>query len=99
MPHIIALSIFTIFLLMGAWHGLAWNFIIYGCLHGVGVVSCHYYTIRLKRRLGKKGYAAYNDSLWIRAAGVCATFVFVAITLFFFANSLSATRTIWRVFR
>jgi D-alanyl-lipoteichoic acid acyltransferase DltB (MBOAT superfamily) len=99
MQHAIAISIFTVFVSMGAWHGLAWNFMIYGCLHGAGVVSCHYYTNWLKRRLGKSGYAAYNRNPFIRAAGVVTTFLFVACTLFFFANSMGAARTIMSVLR
>ena len=98
-PHVIAFSIFTVFFLMGAWHGLAWNFMIYGVLHGAGLVVCHYYTNWLKKRLGKKGYAAYQSNPYIRAAGVLVTFLFSACTLFFFANSMDRARTIMQVLR
>jgi D-alanyl-lipoteichoic acid acyltransferase DltB (MBOAT superfamily) len=98
-PHAIAAAIVSVFVLMGAWHGLAWNFLIYGSLHGVGVASCHYYTNWLKKRLGKKGYAAYQENPWIRAAAVTATFLFAAGTLFFFANSMNAARTIMGILR
>jgi D-alanyl-lipoteichoic acid acyltransferase DltB (MBOAT superfamily) len=98
-PHAIAASILAVFVLMGAWHGLAWNFLIYGGLHGAGVASCHYYTNWLKRRLGKSGYAAYNRNPFIRGAGVVVTFLFAAGTLFFFANSMEAARAIMRVLR
>ena len=93
-PHAIAITILTVFLAMGAWHGLAWNFLIYGALHGVGVASCHYYTLFLKKRLGKAGYAAYEKNRLIRAAAVTATFLYLTVTLFFFANSLGTARTI-----
>ncbi len=98
-PHVIAISIFAVFFGMGAWHGLLWNFLIYGSLHGIGVASCHYYTIWLKKRLGKKGYAAYNNNSFIRCAGIVATFAFNTITLFFFANSLDTARRILAVLR
>jgi D-alanyl-lipoteichoic acid acyltransferase DltB (MBOAT superfamily) len=98
-PHAIAVSIFTVFLAMGAWHGLTWNFIIYGSLHGAGVVSCHYYTNWLKKRLGKKGYAAYHQNRFIHAVAVTMTFTFAAGTLFFFANSLDRAREIMRILR
>jgi D-alanyl-lipoteichoic acid acyltransferase DltB (MBOAT superfamily) len=98
-PHAIGISIFMVFLLMGAWHGLAWNFIIYGCLHGLGVAGCHYYTLALKKRLGKKGYAAYMANRWIRWASTSITFLFVTGTLLFFANSMQQIREFWLVLR
>jgi D-alanyl-lipoteichoic acid acyltransferase DltB (MBOAT superfamily) len=96
-PHAIAIAILVVFVAMGAWHGLAWNFLIYGSLHGVGVVSCHYYTIFLKHRLGKAGYAAYERNPFIRAAAVTLTFVFLTATLFFFANTMQQARSILHV--
>ncbi len=98
-PHAIAASILAVFLAIGAWHGLAWNFLVFGALHGLGVVSCHYYTIWLKKSFGKTGYATYNNNPLIRAAGITATFLFMAATLFFFANSPSAARSIMSVLK
>jgi D-alanyl-lipoteichoic acid acyltransferase DltB (MBOAT superfamily) len=98
-PHVIAISIFAVFVGIGAWHGLAWNFLIYGAIHGVGVVSCHYYTIWLKKHLGKAGYAAYHQNPWIKAVAVTATFLFAAGSLFFFANTLEDAQIIRSVLR
>jgi membrane protein involved in D-alanine export len=98
-PHAVALAAFTVFLSMGAWHGLSWNFMIYGALHGMGVVSCHYYTLFLKKRLGKKGYTAYNSDWRFRWVGMAGTFLFAAATLFFFANSLGREREIFQILR
>src|SRR5262249_8297151 len=98
-PHAIALSIFTVFVAMGAWHGLSWNFLMYGGLQGAGVVSCHYYTNWLKKRLGHRGYASYHQNRWIRAAAVATTFSFAAGTLFFFANSIDTERVILTLLR
>lgn len=98
-PHAIAVSIFTVFVAMGAWHGLTWNYLIYGAIHGVGVVSCHYYTNWLKSHLGKAGYAAYHRNPLIKAAAVTATFLFAAGSLFFFANTLEDAHTIMTVLR
>lgn len=99
MSAVIALSIFTVFFLMGLWHGIAWNFIIYGCLHGAGVVACQQYTTFLKRHLGKQGYAAYQQDWRFRWAGIAGTFTFAAVTLFFFANSLVREVEIFRILR
>jgi D-alanyl-lipoteichoic acid acyltransferase DltB (MBOAT superfamily) len=98
-PHAIALASFTVFLLIGGWHGLAWNFLIFGALHGAGVVACHYYTIFLKKRLGRAGYTAYGKDWRFRWAGIAGTFVFAAATLFFFSNSLAREGEIFRILR
>ena len=31
-------NMFTVFLLCGVWHGAAWNFVVWGVYHGVGIV-------------------------------------------------------------
>jgi D-alanyl-lipoteichoic acid acyltransferase DltB (MBOAT superfamily) len=97
--HAIAISVFVVFILIGAWHGLTWNFLIFGAIHGVGVASCHYYTVWLKKVLGKKGYAAYERNPYIRAAGVTLTFAYATVALFFFANGLDAEREIMKLLR
>jgi D-alanyl-lipoteichoic acid acyltransferase DltB (MBOAT superfamily) len=84
---------------MGAWHGLAANYLIYGLLHGGGVAACHYYTIFLKKRLGKTGYAAYQNNNWIRWAGIAVTFLYITLTLLFFSNSISQIRDMMHVLR
>jgi D-alanyl-lipoteichoic acid acyltransferase DltB (MBOAT superfamily) len=98
-PHAIAISIFAVFIAIGAWHGLTWNFLIFGVIHGVGVVSCHYYTIWLRNHLGKAGYAAYHQNPWIKAAAVTVTFLYATGALFFFANSLEDVHKILSVLR
>ena len=98
-PHAIAVAIFTVFVAMGAWHGLSLNFLIYGSLHGVGVVSCQYYTNWLKKRLGSDGYATYQRNPWIRTTAIATTFSFTAGTLLFFANSLESARIMFAVLR
>jgi D-alanyl-lipoteichoic acid acyltransferase DltB (MBOAT superfamily) len=85
--HAIAITILIVFLLIGIWHGVGWNFAIFGALHGLAVVTNHYYTIGLKKRLGRDGFKAYLANRWIHAAAVLLTFCFVAFSLFFFANT------------
>jgi D-alanyl-lipoteichoic acid acyltransferase DltB (MBOAT superfamily) len=97
--HAIAITIFTVFVIIGAWHGLTWNFLIFGAIHGVGVVCCHYYTIWLKKHLGKARYAAYHQNPWITAAAISVTFLFAAGSLFFFANTLEDAHKIFSVLR
>lgn len=97
--HAIALTIITVFLIVGIWHGVGWNYAAFGAAHGLGVVVNHYYTIFLKKRLGKEGYAAYMKNRVIHATAVSLTFVYVTATLFLFANDWTAMTNISSVLR
>jgi D-alanyl-lipoteichoic acid acyltransferase DltB (MBOAT superfamily) len=92
--HAIALSTFVVFLLIGAWHGLGWHYQIFGVMHAIGVVGNHYYTIWLKKRLGAQRFKAYNESRVVAAVTIALTFIFVTISMFFFANDLDTARKI-----
>jgi D-alanyl-lipoteichoic acid acyltransferase DltB (MBOAT superfamily) len=87
--HAAAISIVAVFVLIGLWHGPGWNFVAFGAMHALGVVVTHYYTLWLKRRLGRDRFSTYNNDPWIRAAAVATTFVFVTATFFLFANSFA----------
>jgi D-alanyl-lipoteichoic acid acyltransferase DltB (MBOAT superfamily) len=98
-PHAIAITIMVVFLLMGLWHGVAWHYVVYDLLQGAGVATVHYYTLWLKRRLGRDGYARYMADGRIRAAATALTFSFQTASLFFFANPASDWAKLWAVFR
>jgi D-alanyl-lipoteichoic acid acyltransferase DltB (MBOAT superfamily) len=92
--HAIALTIVIVFLLVGIWHGAGWNFAAYGAVHALGVVSNHYYTIFLKKKLGRERFKAYNENKWIRAAAVVLTFCYCGASLIFFANTFPQIKQI-----
>src|SRR5207253_2900675 len=50
-----AYNIFLVFLLSGLWHGASWNFIVWGALHGVGVVCCTLWMTRAGQTAGRAG--------------------------------------------
>ena len=95
----IAITIAVVFLLVGLWHGVAWNFALFGGIHAVGLVTNHYYTIGLKRMLGRDGFKAYMSSLWIHGAAVVLTFAYCAASLMFFANNLRQIKEIFGALR
>jgi D-alanyl-lipoteichoic acid acyltransferase DltB (MBOAT superfamily) len=95
----VAVTILVVFLLIGIWHGTGWNYAAFGLLQGVGVITTHYYTLGLKRWLGRDGFKAYNANPWIRAIGIVITFCFFSATLFFFANSPQDIKEIFLVIR
>jgi len=97
--HAIALSILATFLLIGIWHGVGWNYAAFGLAQALGVATVHYYTLFLKKRLGRDGFKAYNENRWIHGAGVAITFGYFAVTLFLFANTFDQMREIFSVLR
>ncbi len=82
----IAASILAVFVVIGVWHGVGWRFAIFGLIHAFGVIANHFYTIWLKRTLGKEGFKNYNNNRVIHAAAVVLTFFYVAASFAFFAN-------------
>ena len=76
----------------GLWHGAAWTFVIWGLLHGIGLV------IARKFETLRKSWNWYQpNSFSIRAVSVFLTFHFVCVTwIFFRAESLSQTREVFR---
>jgi D-alanyl-lipoteichoic acid acyltransferase DltB (MBOAT superfamily) len=85
--HVIAASIFISFLVVGVWHGTGLNFLVFGALQGVGLVTVHYYTVWLKQKLGRDKFAAYRNNQGIRVVATMMTFAYFSATLFFFANT------------
>jgi D-alanyl-lipoteichoic acid acyltransferase DltB (MBOAT superfamily) len=97
--HAIALTIVIVFLLVGIWHGVGWNYAAYGAVHAVGVAANHYYTIFLKKRLGRERFKAYNENRWIHAAAVVLTFCFVSASMIFFANTFAQIKEMFSLLR
>lgn len=96
--HAIALTITVIFLLIGVWHGLGWNYAAFGAVHALAVVANHYYTVWLKRVLGREGFKKYNSNHWIHGMAVVMTFAYVAASLMLFANRFSEIRDLLNIF-
>jgi D-alanyl-lipoteichoic acid acyltransferase DltB (MBOAT superfamily) len=97
--HAIALTILIVFLLVGIWHGVGWNFAAFGAMHAIGVAANHYYTIFLKKRLGREKFKAYNESRGIHAVAVAVTFCYCGASLFFFANTFQDMKQIFSALR
>lgn len=83
----IAATILVVFLVIGIWHGVGLRFAIFGLIHAVGVIANHYYTIWMKRILGKEKYKAYNENRFINAVAMLLTFLYVAASFAVFANT------------
>ena len=75
-------NLFLTMVLGGLWHGAAWNFVIWGVLHGVG--QCF-------EKFGReKGWTIPNVGAW-RALRIFLVFHFVCLTWIFFNADSFAT--------
>jgi D-alanyl-lipoteichoic acid acyltransferase DltB (MBOAT superfamily) len=91
----VALTALVVFLLVGVWHGTGWHYLAWGLMHGIGVAGVHYYTVGLKKWLGRDGFEAYNKNRVIHAIAVVLTFAYVTAALFLFANDWNSMKNIF----
>lgn len=59
------------FVLSGLWHGASWNFVIWGCLHGLALVADRAFWLRFQQRLP-------------RLLNIALTFSYIVLTWVFF---------------
>jgi D-alanyl-lipoteichoic acid acyltransferase DltB (MBOAT superfamily) len=81
-------SVFLTMMLGGLWHGISWNFLIWGMLHGValGVVFAW-----------KRWRVIPSPAAWAKLLGGLLTFHFVCLTwIFFRSGTLSNALAIFR---
>lgn len=97
--HALALTITVVFLLVGIWHGTGWNYAAFGATQALAIVANHYYTLMLKKRLGKERFAAYNRNQFVRTVAVVMTFSYMTACLFLFGNDGNAMKEIFSVLR
>jgi D-alanyl-lipoteichoic acid acyltransferase DltB (MBOAT superfamily) len=95
--HAIALTILIVFLVVGVWHGAGWNYVAFGAMHALGVVTNHYYGIFLRAHLDKTKMRAYNSNPWVRRGATALTFCYVALSLALFANPGHSLTDLWLV--
>ena len=67
------ITTFIVFLIAGIWHGPAWNFVLFGAFHGLGLVINHIYRKYVDYRISKFFF-------WF------LTFNFVNISFIFFRS-------------
>lgn len=72
-------------LLGGLWHGASLNFVVWGGIHGLGLVVHKYFRQEVLHR--ERHYRSHG---WRRAAAVVLTFHFVCFTWLFFRNATFA---------
>ena len=82
------LAVVFTFLVVGAWHGTAYSFLVFGLLHGLGVVAAAIWGGFLKRWLGRQGRKAFESHVVVRALAILLCFHYVCATLALVPNDL-----------
>ncbi len=69
-------------LVAGLWHGSTWMFVLWGGIHGLGLVA---------HKASKPWLNRLPDSRWLNGVAVVLTFVFVAVAWVFFRSESVAS--------
>jgi alginate O-acetyltransferase complex protein AlgI len=81
-------SLFITMVLGGLWHGAAWNFVLWGALHGIAL-AVHKRWLKLKSSLPRPPASIATPTSWL------TTYAFVCLTwIFFRAPTLDIAMTI-----
>ena len=83
-PYLSAFALFVVFLVLGAWHGASWEYMLVGFMLATGVAVNKLWQTELGKRLGKPRYRALQARpLYIWAArGLTLAWVAAALTTF-----------------
>lgn len=85
---LLAGSVIVTFVIVGAWHGTTWNFILFGLLHGAGIVLTGAYDWMLKSMLGRQRRKSFLAHPATHAISVVICFHFVSATILLFPNQI-----------
>ncbi|RZJ27814.1 MAG: hypothetical protein EON85_10410 [Brevundimonas sp.] len=83
-PYLGVIALCVTFVVLGAWHGSSWEYLLTGLLLGAGVSVNKLYQVEMGKRLGKKPYQALTRRpayIWA-ARGLTLTWVSMALTPF-----------------
>ncbi|MBL8092057.1 MAG: MBOAT family protein [Anaerolineales bacterium] len=94
MAMMILLTQVATMLLIGFWHGVTWNFTIWGLWHGLGLFIHNRWNDFTKAKSAEWANTSFRQSL-LNVSGIIFTFHFVALGWIFFA--LSSPVTSWQV--
>jgi len=94
MAMMILLTQVATMLLIGFWHGVTWNFTIWGLWHGLGLFIHNRWNDWTKVKASEWANTSFRQSI-LNVSGIIFTFHFVALGWIFFA--LSSPVTSWQV--
>ena len=95
---VLYLGLIATMLVGGLWHGPTWTFVLWGGLHGIGLVAYRWFsTWRTKCSDSEKWnwITERRDTRWTRALSLIATFHYICFTwIFFRAETVGQAKTI-----
>jgi D-alanyl-lipoteichoic acid acyltransferase DltB (MBOAT superfamily) len=94
-----AFACLVTFDLVGAWHGLSANFLLFGLLHGVGTAFNHLGRHALLRLLGAEGQKRYARNPIVHGFAIACCQVYVALSLLVFAYPMPTLEKVWSIAR
>jgi alginate O-acetyltransferase complex protein AlgI len=83
-PYLGVVALFIVFVVLGAWHGASWEYLLCGVLLATGVSVNKLYQVEMVKRFGKKPYQQLTRHvlyLWA-ARGLTMAWVSVSLTPF-----------------
>ncbi len=95
MPIMILLTQVATMVLIGFWHGVTWNFTLWGLWHGLGLFIHNRWNDLTRARATAWATTPFRQNV-LNISGAVLTFHFVALGWIFFA--LSSTSSSWHVF-
>ena len=72
-------------LLIGLWHGITWNFVIWGAWHGLGLFIHNRWSAMMGPKVNTITSGKPYMSMLFKFSGVCLTFLFVSLGWVWFA--------------
>ena len=99
-PLIIFVTQMSTMLLIGLWHGITLNFVIWGTWHGLGLFIHNRWSTMMSPKVNTITAGKPNLSLLFKYGGVCLTFLFVSLGWVWFAlpSTGLAFRTLAKLF-
>lgn len=91
----VSLSVVLTFLVVGAWHGPKLGFLVFGLMHGAGMLAVTPYAWLLDRVLSERGRAIYHNSRWVRAVRISVCFCYVALSMLFYERDLAELQALF----
>jgi D-alanyl-lipoteichoic acid acyltransferase DltB (MBOAT superfamily) len=80
-PYLGVLALFVVFLVLGAWHGASWEYMLVGLLLAIGISTNKLWQVEMSRRLGKMAYRELSGRFAYVWASRGLTFAWVAVAL------------------
>lgn len=86
-PLKVFFNLVLVMAISGLWHGAAWNFVVWGLYHGLGLAVYNIYSRLLLKPLGKDRRKDSEIAWPNRIVGILVTFLFVSIGWVLFAST------------